>query len=46
MFFSVYAPTLLADPVDVDSFYSDLRGLMNNTPARDKVEIFGDFNAR
>ncbi|CAI9715341.1 Hypothetical predicted protein [Octopus vulgaris] len=44
--FSVYAPTLLADPADKDSFYSDLRRLLNNTPANDKVLILGDFNAR
>lgn len=44
--FSVYAPTLLADPADKDSFYSDMRRLLNNTPANDKVMILGDFNAR
>ena len=44
--FSVYAPTLLADPADKDSFYSDLRRLLYNTPAGDKVLIAGDFNAR
>ncbi|XP_029648839.1 craniofacial development protein 2-like [Octopus sinensis] len=44
--FSVYAPTLLADPADKDSFYSDLRTLLNNTPANDKVLILGDINAR
>ena len=44
--FSVYAPTLLADPADKDIFYSDLRRLLNNTPEDDKVLILGDFNAR
>ena len=34
--FSVYAPTLLADPADKDIFYSDLRRLLNNTPEDDK----------
>uniref|UniRef100_A0A0L8FII4 Endonuclease/exonuclease/phosphatase domain-containing protein n=1 Tax=Octopus bimaculoides TaxID=37653 RepID=A0A0L8FII4_OCTBM len=46
MLFSVYAPTLLADPADKDCFYSDLRRLLSNTPANDKVLILGDFNAR
>jgi len=44
--FSVYAPTLLADSADKDSFYSDLRRLLSNTPANDKVLILGDFNTR
>ncbi|KAK2554815.1 Craniofacial development protein 2 [Acropora cervicornis] len=44
--FSVYAPTLLADPADKDIFYSDLRRLLNNTSEDDKVLILGDFNAR
>ena len=44
--FSVYAPTLLADPADKDIFYSDLRRLLNNTAEDDKVLILGDFNAR
>ena len=44
--FSVYAPTLLADPADKDIFYSDLRRLLTNTPEDDKVLILGDFNAR
>ncbi|XP_078612812.1 uncharacterized protein LOC144882704 [Branchiostoma floridae x Branchiostoma japonicum] len=44
--FSVYAPTLQADPADKDKFYSDLRTLVRNAPANDKVIILGDFNAR
>lgn len=44
--FSVYAPTLLADFVEKDKFYSDLRGLLTNTPADDRILILGDFNAR
>ena len=43
--FSVYAPTLLADPADKDIFYSDLRRLLSNTSEDDKVLILGDFNA-
>ena len=46
MLFSVYAPTLLADPAVKDIFYSDLRRLLNNTPEDYKVVILGDFNAR
>ena len=44
--FGIYAPTLQADPADKDKFYSDLRKLVRNTPANDKVVILGDFNAR
>ena len=44
--FSVYAPTLLADPVDKDIFYSDLRRLLNNIPEDNKVLILGNFNTR
>ena len=41
--FSVYSPTLKAEK---DRFYSDLRSLIQSTPADDKVVILGDFNAR
>lgn len=44
--FSVYAPTLQADPAEKDKFYADLRNLVRNTPADDKVIVLGDFNAR
>ncbi|GFR93096.1 craniofacial development protein 2 [Elysia marginata] len=44
--FSVYAPTLEAEPVEKDSFYSELGRLLTNTHAGDKVLILGDFNAR
>ncbi|GFS23809.1 craniofacial development protein 2 [Elysia marginata] len=44
--FSVYAPTLQAEPVEKDSFYSELGRLLTNTHAGDKVLILGDFNAR
>ncbi|CAH1274548.1 Hypp5338 [Branchiostoma lanceolatum] len=44
--FSVYAPTLQADPADKNMFYTELRNLVRNTPADDKVVILGDFNAR
>ena len=44
--FSVYSPTLKAEPAEKDRFYSDLRSLIQSTPADDKVIILGDFNAR
>ena len=42
--FSVYAPTLLADPVDKDILYSDLCRLLTNIPEDNKVLILGNFN--
>ena len=44
--FSVYAPTLLEDPVDKDIFYSNLRRLLTNIPEDNKVLILGNFNTR
>ena len=44
--FSVYASTLLADPAEKERFYADLRSLLHNVPANDKLIILGDFNAR
>jgi len=44
--FSVYAPTLQAELAEKDKFYSELRSLIQSTPADDKVIILGDFNAR
>jgi exonuclease III len=43
---SIYSPTLQADPMEKDRFYSDLRSLLQDIPADDKVIILGDFNAR
>jgi len=43
---SVHSPTLQAEPAEKDKFYSDLRSLLQSTPADDKVIILGDFNAR
>jgi len=42
---SVYAPTLQAELAEKDKFYSELRSLIQSTPA-DEVIILGDFNAR
>ncbi len=39
---SVYAPTLQADPTDKDTFYSDLRSLLQDVPADDKIVILGN----
>ena len=44
--FSVYSPTLPADPTEKNKFYSDLHSLLQDTPVNDKVIILGDFNAR
>ena len=44
--FSVYAPTLQAEPAEKDKFYSELCSRLQSTPADDKVIILGDFNAR
>ena len=45
-FFSVYGPTLQADPADKDKFYSNLRSLLQNVSSNDKLFVLGDFNAR
>ncbi|XP_063598691.1 uncharacterized protein LOC134775161 [Penaeus indicus] len=44
--FSIYAPTLQAAPTEKEKFYTDLRNLVQNAPAEDKVIILGDFNTR
>ena len=44
--FSVYAPTLQAEPAEKDKFYSELRILLQGTPTDDKLFVLGDFNAR
>ncbi|KAJ7406712.1 proto-oncogene tyrosine-protein kinase ROS isoform X2 [Willisornis vidua] len=44
--FSIYAPTLQADPVEKNKFYTDLRHLIQKVPADDKIIILGDFDAR
>ena len=44
--FSVYAPTLQAEPAEKDKFYSELRSLLQGTPTDDKLLVLGDFNAR
>ena len=44
--FSVYAPTLQAEPAEKDKFYSELRSFPQGTPADDKLLILGDLNVR
>ena len=41
--FSVYAPTLQADPAEK---YILVFGLLTNVPANDKIVILSDFSAR
>ena len=43
---SVYAPTLQADPMMKEAFYSELRSLLQKTKDTNKIFILGDFNAR
>ncbi|KAJ7406007.1 hypothetical protein WISP_136332 [Willisornis vidua] len=44
--FIVYAPTLQADPVEKDKFYTNLCCLNQKVPKNYKIIILGDFNAR
>ena len=41
-----YAPTLVADESDKDSFYTLLHQVVNKVDKRDKLILSGDFNAR
>ncbi|KAJ7427695.1 hypothetical protein WISP_04707 [Willisornis vidua] len=42
----VYAPSLQADLVEKDQFYTDLLHLTQKVPTDDKIIILGDFNTR
>ena len=44
--FSVYSSSLQAEPAEKKRFNSNLRRLLQSTPAAHKVLILGDFNAR
>ena len=46
MLFSVYTPTLQAEPAEKDKFYSELRSCLQSTLADNKVIILGKFNAK
>jgi len=42
-FFSVYAPTLQADPAERELFYTDISSLLlRNIPTNDKIVILGE----
>ena len=43
---NVYAPTMTYPDEDKEAFYSQLRGVVNNVPAGDRLFLLGDFNAR
>jgi len=43
---SVYAPTLQASDIDLNSFYESLSETVRAIPCDEKVIILGDFNAR
>ena len=43
---SVYAPTLQADPITKEAFYTELRNLLGKVNEDDKILVVGDFNAR
>lgn len=43
---SAYAPTLLADQLDKEVFYSNLDALLSQVPRRNKIVLLGDFNAK
>ena len=42
----VYAPTADSTEEDVESFYEDLQGAIQNIPDRDLTIVMGDFNAK
>ncbi|KAJ7418260.1 hypothetical protein WISP_59840 [Willisornis vidua] len=42
----IYTPTLQADPLEKDKFYTDLLCLTQKVPADDKIIVLGDFNTR
>ena len=43
---SVYAPSLQAETGVKEAFYHDLHNLLHQVDSKDKLLIFGDFNAR
>ncbi|CAH3193489.1 unnamed protein product, partial [Porites evermanni] len=44
--FSVYSPTPQAEPAEKERFYSDLRRLLQSTPAVDNVPILAQIKPR
>ena len=43
---SAYAPNLQDDPNNILNFYTKLSDITSEIPAKDKIIILGDFNAR
>lgn len=43
--FSVYNPTLRANPGEKDKFFSELCNLLRSTPGNDQIIVLGDFKA-
>ena len=43
---SAYAPTLMADDVDKETFYAQLETVLSSVPRNDQLILLGDFNAR
>ena len=43
---SAYAPTLTSTEENIEQFYSDLSAVLHSVPAKDKLLLLGDFNAR
>ena len=42
----VYAPTNNAEQAGIEWFYDDLQDLLELTPKKDVIFIFGDWNAK
>ena len=42
----VYAPTSIAEEVEVEQFYKDLQDILQQTPKKDVLFIIGDWNAK
>ena len=43
---NIYAPTMSYPEEEKEAFYCELRTLLTNVPAADKLILLGDFNAR
>jgi len=42
----VYAPTSVADEVEIETFYETLQDIMDSAPSQDMKIVMGDFNAK
>lgn len=43
---SAYSPTMDSEDSTKETFYADLFTLLDGTPLKDRLFLFGDFNAR